>query len=739
MQNVLSRPFFEDRIQYYFIDKRPEIIHYEVPEVINLRWVDSIRFFPKSLIQIIKPIEWYQLNAKENFSSHTNVNFLFDDYSNKDFDFCFSIPSKVLIIFLNTENLEVFKQVENLDRFFLISSDRDSINSQIKSSHILKSKFFANPEQLFEKLLKFTLDELNITSAEYALLEKERYQQAKEILKNFSSDKVSNFHPAINNAANVYQLLSLDQNDLMELENIEHSQRVSGLLDIALDLGILSQQIKISTEEEILNNYSLPAIILSYPYFNPDYQKFFKKTSKGSRGETKEKTQQVKYLRFLEQDINTYNYFINLKDKSYNLNAELFAHTAAIKQRHSLFLDLVGYLHSSFEMSPYIRVPSRGASLNKYISRLSPSQYRRTNDNSSLGKNISVIGEALSSNLSSKVVDFLGRYVDNIFAISDLPLEWLLIKDIPLAFLCDICRIPENPVTSTLAQYAYNSQNYFQVPKNILKKTLVICGASNEDPIFKRYQDQLKLQKMHGDLKYQTAHIQSKDEFFKKINEIRPDFLIIDTHGDFKNQEEGSYIWMGNEKVTGDDIVNNLPQIPLVILSCCWGTPIYGNSNTIAQAFFEKGSFSVLSTFLPVSIDQGLILYSRILSNLSYASRNGVHESWMNFISHNIRTSYINNLFGLVFDKFGMNVLDQKEYKHKSFEWIQKCMLRETRISAFNESKETVVKSMRKSCQRKVERLMINNQSIPDFMLYTHLGRGDLVKFSSWIKEQKDN
>jgi hypothetical protein len=474
---------------------------------------------------------------------------------------------------------------------------------------------------------------------------------------------------------------------------------------------------------------------LSYPYFNPDYREILRKVVSETKDIDRLIAKQVRDFRFIEQDISTYYYIVKPESPSSTIAPNFLAPAVDLKQHYTLFLDFVGYLHSSFELSPYIRVPARGKSLNQYISRLSPSQQKKTQDNRSLSKNIVEIGNALASNLPSEAVSFVDDFADGIFAISDLPIEWLLIKDTPLAFLCDVCRIPETPSTSILSQFNNNKLRSFKITDDILQNTLVVCGATPEDPIFKTYKDQIDLQKREGKFPYRTTHIQSKDEFFGIVNEMRPHLLVIDSHGDFKNQADGSYIWIGKEKVTGNDIVERLPPIPLVILSCCWGTPIYGNSNTIAQAFFEQGSFSVLSTFLPISITSGSLLYFRILNNLSYAAKHGLHESWMSFVSHNIRTSYINDLFTPIFEKFGRDILEHESYTKLCLDWSLNCMDRKKRHTAYSEAKEIVLQCIRSSHRSRAEHLLKSKAPIPEFMLYTHLGRGDLVKFNSWIQD----
>ena len=729
------RPILEDRIQYFLIGQRPESINCEIPEMFVSQLLDAINLMPKSILQIIEPVQWHLANTSNHIHCHINFSVLFDDYSIDNYDFWLGIPYKVLVIFLNSQNDKVFQKLESLDRFFLVSSDDEKIYSKIESSQKLRPKSFSSQGTLVKKILDFTLQELNITPETFADIQKRRFEQAEKMLQDLNFNEVPNFLAARANTANIYQLLSLDKPELLKIKAVKGQERVKTLLDTSLTLGILSQHLKFPNEESLPDNLSLPTIILSYPFFNPDYRELIKEIIDETGGDERSIAKQMRYLRFVEQDIETYDYTVNLESKTSNIDPNLLIFSGALKQNHTLFLDFVGYLHSTFELSPYIRVPARGASLNTYISRLSPSQYRKTQNSRSLGRNLAQIGKAISSNLPSQVVDFLGRYADGIFAISDLPLEWLLVQDIPLAFLCDVCRVPETSSTSILAQFNINCRQFFQINKNILRKTLVVCGATSEEPIFKNYEHHVSLQKTQ-DLPYNTAHIESKDKFFETVNKLRPHLLIIDSHGDFKKQSEGSYIWLGNEKLTGKDIVEHLPQIPLVILSCCWGTPIYGNANTIAQAFFETGSFSVLSTFLPISVKKGFILYFRILNNLSYAASHGMHESWMNFISHNIRTSYIDDVLDLVFEKFSFDILERDKYIKTRAVWQSKCRKREARPSQYKEAREIILGCIKDSYKSKVERFLKSTEPIPEFMLYTHLGRGDLIKFDSWIKKQ---
>jgi CHAT domain len=727
-----SRPIQEDKIQYFLIGERPESIGYDIPQILASPSLNLISSMPKSIVQILDPFGWHLSNMRTHASFHINLGVLFDDYSPERYDSFFEIPYKVLVIFLNTKEEKIFIQLEKLRRFFLVTSDYQDISNKLKLSKFLQKKTFSSPGELSKKILDFAVNELDITSKILKKTKRNRANLIQEFCQNSNFKKEYNFLPSQVNTNNIYQILSLDKPGFLEFQAVDHNKRTESILKSSSALESISQCLRIysQNQEKSLNVLRPPIFILAYPFHNPDYKKILNEASYKDKNLSVKKA--IQYLNFIEQNIDNYCYTVELNSKD---RQELLAHSILTKHRYALYLDLIGYLHSTFDLSPYIRAPMRGKSLNKYLVRLSPSQYKKTNDVKSISSNIADIGKALHDNLPNEIVSFLDQFVDGIFTISDLPIEWLLIDNTPLAFLCDVCRVPETISTNLFSQFKINCSQSFNVPKDILEKTLVVCGAKSEDPIFKNYQMHIDSKENGTTTYYKTAHIQSKKDFFDLVNKVHPYLLIIDSHGDFKTQSEGSYIWIGDEKLTGEDIIKHLPQIPLVILSCCLATPIYGNSNTIAQAFFEKGSFSVLSTFCPISINTGFVLYFRILNNLESASKNGIHESWMNFISHNIRTSYFDDFLCAVLDKFGRQILDKEKYTITRTRWQIKCMDRYSRHSAYKEIKEIILRCIQDENKSSVETFLTNISLIPEFMIYTHLGRGDLIKFDSWINK----
>ncbi|WP_310489125.1 hypothetical protein, partial [Chamaesiphon sp. VAR_69_metabat_338] len=89
--------------------------------------------------------------------------------------------------------------------------------------------------------------------------------------------------------------------------------------------------------------------------------------------------------------------------------------------------------------------------------------------------------------------------------------------------------------------------------------------------------------------------------------------------------------------------------------------------------------------------------------------------------------------------KFGTSVLEEEKYKQLRSLWSTKSMFRDARYSAYKEVREIILECINNSSKSKVEHLLKNSNPIPEFMLYTHLGRGDLIKFDSWIANNQSD
>lgn len=391
------------------------------------------------------------------------------------------------------------------------------------------------------------------------------------------------------------------------------------------------------------------------------------------------------------------------------------------------FLDIVGQLHASYKFSPYLRLPFQGVEINRELSFVAPSISERlcnAKDKESLEKIMKQVGaKIVEGSLSQDAQKMLKECTKQIVAITDLPIEWFPLDGIPLGFTHDICRIAEFPLEGNLMHYVVNEAQKYKVPKDILKHTLVVYGTRDEAFVY--YQNKCDdLAKLHG---FVTKCCANKLQFFDVVNEIKPQLLVIDTHGNYDNISHQSYLLMGDDKIYPKDIIDHHVAVPMVFLSACNTAPTYNISNTLANGFVQSGSLAVTSSYLPLDVSESSTVYLRLLEQLSVASQQSIHKNWLAFISHILRTSYIHQAF---YDYY-------KETK--------KC-IEDVAIKGLNT--QYLTRSMNFDCRRKVyEELhagldvegihVETSHKIPHYLMYTTLGRADLIDFESYHEDLK--
>lgn len=464
-------------------------------------------------------------------------------------------------------------------------------------------------------------------------------------------------------------------------------------------------------------------LIIAAPFNSPTLNAFFKKKIVGNDA-LNETIKVYKILLNSEQSKN-YTHVIEADGIDSAILMQNLPLGMSLSKRRLSFLDNTAFLHASITNSPYIRLPIIGKSIYNELSFISPKAGRqliRGGDVTKIKKKIKDIGNIIpSKTMSPEFLEHLKIRDSQIVAITDMPIEWTNIDGIPLCFSHDVCRIPETPLGGVMSHYMYDSFTYFDIPTNILEKTLVVFGCT--DGKFSQWQQRaVELKQALG---FEICICTSVKQFVKQIKDKSPQFLIIDSHGDTDIDKNESYVMLGDEKLTPSDIVDNDIYVPLVFLSACNTAPTYGSINILANAFFQNGSISVTSSYLPLQINTSSVLYLRLLTQLAQCSKKCIHKNWLAFVSHIFRTSMIMSPY--------------------TSAWLDEKSLQNTRQK---EEVERMSRSMFFSERRKIYDLMkvgfdANGKHydidsiLPEYMFYSNLGRSDLIYFDSWKKEQE--
>ena len=127
---------------------------------------------------------------------------------------------------------------------------------------------------------------------------------------------------------------------------------------------------------------------------------------------------------------------------------------------------------------------------------------------------------------------------------------------------------------------------------------------------------------------------------------------------------------------------------------------------------------SLSCNYMPLDVIEAATLYIRLLSNLSKAANKSIHRNWLSFISHLLRTSYIHAPMLEHTDK--MN----PELSKALADLSTKSMLFENRRKLYTELNNNSFTS----------KVGANyNYIIPHYLMYSTLGRADLIRFQSFL------
>ena len=392
------------------------------------------------------------------------------------------------------------------------------------------------------------------------------------------------------------------------------------------------------------------------------------------------------------------------------------------------FLDIVGQLHASYKFSPYLRLPFQGIEINRELSFVAPSISERlcnAKDKESLEKIMKQVGaKIVEGSLSQEAQKMLKECTKQIVAITDLPIEWLPIDGIPLGFTHDVCRIAEFPLEGNLMHYVVNEVQKYRIPKDILKHTLVVYGTRDEAFVY--YQNECDdLAKKHG---FTTQYCVNKQQFFDVVKEVAPQLLVIDTHGNYDEKSHQSYLLMGDERIYPQDIIEHHVQVPLVFLSACNTAPTYNMVNTLANGFVQSGSLAVTSSYLPLDVSESSTVYLRLLEQLSVASSQSIHKNWLAFISHLLRSSYIHQAFYNYYKNTKKSIVDVA-VNGLCTQYLTRSMIFDSRRKVYEELHAGL----------DVEGIHVaTSHKIPHYLMYTTLGRADLIDFESYHEDLKE-
>jgi hypothetical protein len=687
------------------MDEYDNQLPFFIPKNVNSLSLDFIKFFPKNLFQLENP-ENYLINEINDIKS-TPYRIAF--FKRTDMEevkkFIKRIKNLKVILLENGKDDYLKSEIERKNDFLtrIVNVDIDefgeNINSFLFNLTLEKNQIFKalKIDNKTDSYLNIKTEISKLQSFDYFTPTKNNYLIYNNIIGNFSFD------------------YDIDENFMLEESKkaIKESKTFNRLNIYLKQIESFDFLTKYYRRSNYPLNYffELKPITLCLPFNNPDIQDFFQ------NNKDKDFKRSIASIQ-VEQTTNYINELETKEDKNYTEEFLLAKAGAQFAKERFQFIDNIGFLTSSFNLSPYVRFPLLGKSVYRELSFIAQKNFHKfltLKSQNKISDTIFKIGGKISNKiLSEEFKKKLSKRNSQIIAISDLPIEWITINKIPLSFTHDITRLPETNYNSLIQSFVFNSSIDFEVKEDIIKRTLVIVGTVDEE--FTKWRKILNKSSEENGFIIKTC-LTVKD-FVKTVNEFKPDFLLIDSHADFDKTKKQTFIKIGKEKLTHDDINNNNIIVPLVFLSACGTSPTYGTFDSIANAFLQMGAKSVTSTYLPIDIDSSTMVYLTILNNLNSVAKKGSFNNWLEYICFNIRSSFLHRTFTSILE-------DSPEYEKSYYDLIQKILLFKERPKIFNE--------IQKIENQIPSRIFNQNKSkIYEFLYYTNIGRGDLVLFKKY-------
>jgi len=263
-----------------------------------------------------------------------------------------------------------------------------------------------------------------------------------------------------------------------------------------------------------------------------------------------------------------------------------------------------------------------------------------------LQQNYIKLVDALHNRINPKILEDLRSNAGAITVVSDAPLEWMRVGDLPLMIRHELSRIGMTPGNLMLHQCIHSGM--LIVATDALEDILVVRSFSENDPIRHVLEMAIEVFKMKR-LRVRFVDVKDRAELVASLNEFRGNLVVFDCHGDHGGDDSHGWLKIGQEKVDPWNLAHEARVPPIVVLSACSTFALAGSHASVANGLIRSGAITVIGTFLPVNAVRSATFVARLLYRmdeflpaLKATGRNFV--TWRTLVSTFLRMSYTTDL-----------------------------------------------------------------------------------------------
>ncbi|GFM28142.1 CHAT domain-containing protein [Novosphingobium sp. PY1] len=331
----------------------------------------------------------------------------------------------------------------------------------------------------------------------------------------------------------------------------------------------------------------------------------------------------------------------------------------------TLFALAIG-LRAASTLSAVVRVPpavNRASGLIGQLGQMARTQELR--DRSKLERTFASVQKRLKETVGAELLRCINESAHGVKVISDAPLEWLPIGDLPLVLAHNTSRLTSTPGDLLMTQLVDNET--ITIPVDAFRDILVISSFKSDDRLSTLVKKSIEMMAPawpKGRLNIVSVDVTTTEELVKAFNEFDGPMAIFDGHGVHDTATNISYLMIGDTPVDVWSLRGKLRVPPIVMLSACDTQAIDGSHATTANGFISLGARAVVATLLPVHGIHASLFVARMMLRIAQFVPAAITEYgrgilWSEMVSGLQRMNLLSDLIMALLDK---KIIDDGQY-----------------------------------------------------------------------------
>ncbi len=239
--------------------------------------------------------------------------------------------------------------------------------------------------------------------------------------------------------------------------------------------------------------------------------------------------------------------------------------------------------------------------------------------------------------------------IEGLSIVSDLPLEFVLDDELPLALTYDCSRIPVNPGNASFGELLGHAT--VTIAQSDFSNVLVVRSFAKSD----RLRGVLEMTvRNYGKRTERMPNVTFVDvstpaEFVSAVNSFKGAVMVFDGHGVRNTEHHTGTIVVGGEEMDCWAYRREMNLPPIVLLSACDTLPLDGSHGAIATGLLAAGARTAVGTLLPISGIRGALFVGRLLFRIAEFLPQAalMHDrplEWRGFLSGLLRMSHVSEV-----------------------------------------------------------------------------------------------